>query len=343
MNKSLSLQRAIAAVRDACVVTRNVQGRLEELQALKKADRSPVTIADYAAQAVVARALRDHDARCVLVAEESTEMLRAPEQAGLRQELLRTLQPLWPEVTAEEMLAAIDFSGEPCAEGFWTLDPIDGTKGFLRRGQYAVSLAYVSDGQVQLGVLGCPNLSADFKRPFDDPDPAGLIFYATRGDGCWSLAATADAAAARVTHAPAEGKLRICESAESGHSDQSASIRATAALGGAEIYRLDSQAKYAVVARGQADAYLRIPRGTQYSECIWDHAAGMLVATEAGARVSDIAGKPLDFSAGSKLTRNQGVICAAESWHPRLIEALRSAGAGQGLRRAAGSPGSSQD
>jgi len=340
VNNRLSLQLAIAAVRDACTVTRNVQQRLEELQALRKADRSPVTVADYAAQAVVAHALRSQDARCVLVAEESAEMLRAPEHAGLRQELLRTLKPLWPDVTEGDMLEAIDFSGEP-GTGFWTLDPIDGTKGFLRRGQYAVSLAYVRDGEIQLGVLGCPNLSADFERPFDDPDPAGLIFYAARGDGCWALAATASAAAARVMPAPADGKLRICESAESGHSDQSASIRATATLGGAEIYRLDSQAKYAVVARGQADAYLRIPRGTDYSECIWDHAAGALIATEAGARVSDIAGKPLDFSAGLKLTRNQGVICAAERWHSRLIAALASARSGQDLPPAAGNPGSS--
>jgi len=40
----------------------------------------------------------------------------------------------------------------------WTLDPIDGTKGFLRREQYAIALAFIRDGRVELGVLGCPEL-----------------------------------------------------------------------------------------------------------------------------------------------------------------------------------------
>ena len=47
---------------------------------------------------------------------------------------------------------------------FWTLDPIDGTKGFLRRDQYAIALAYVVDGVVQLGVLGCPEFTTPIER-----------------------------------------------------------------------------------------------------------------------------------------------------------------------------------
>ncbi|MGQ0657344.1 MAG: inositol monophosphatase family protein [Chromatiales bacterium] len=328
MSDPATLQVAIAAVQRACAVTRSVQERLESRHALRKADRSPVTIADYAAQAVIARSLLSNlDMEgCVLVAEENTEMLRAPEHAGLRQELVQTLEPVWPGVGEDDVLAAIDVAGPPCAEGFWTLDPIDGTRGFLRGGQYAVSLAYVREGRVELGVLGCPNLSADWQRPFDDADPVGLILYAIRGAGCWSVpAGVRSAAPERLQHTrPAGAGLRICESAESGHSDHTASVRATTALGGAEIKRLDSQAKYAVVARGQADAYVRIPRGADYAECIWDHAAGMLVATEAGACVTDIQGKNLDFSAGSRLSRNQGILCAGTHWHARLLDALNS-------------------
>jgi 3'(2'), 5'-bisphosphate nucleotidase len=57
---------------------------------------------------------------------------------------------------------------------YWTLDPIDGTKGFLRGDQYAIALALVEHGEVVLGVLGCPNLP--------NPDGSrGAIFAA--GDG----------------------------------------------------------------------------------------------------------------------------------------------------------------
>jgi 3'(2'), 5'-bisphosphate nucleotidase len=83
-----------------------------------------------------------------------------------------------------------------------------------------------------------------------------------------------------------------------------------------------SQCKYAVVARGQAHAYLRLPTKAGYVERIWDHAAGSLVATEAGALVTDIDGKPLDFSHGRGLETNRGIVAASAALHPRLIEAI---------------------
>ena len=64
--------------------------------------------------------------------------------------------------------------------GMWTLDPIDGTKGFLRGEQYAVCLAFIVDSVVQVGVMGCPNLpvagaGAEGER--------GCLFVAVRGQG----------------------------------------------------------------------------------------------------------------------------------------------------------------
>ncbi len=64
--------------------------------------------------------------------------------------------------------------------GMWTIDPIDGTKGFLRGEQYAVCLSLIVDAQVQVGVIGCPNL------PFDT-DTKGSIFVAVRGQGAEQL------------------------------------------------------------------------------------------------------------------------------------------------------------
>jgi Inositol monophosphatase family len=62
----------------------------------------------------------------------------------------------------------------------WTLDPIDGTKGFLRGGQYAVCLGLIEDAQVQLGVIGCPNLLVD---PSNQDGPRGCLFVAVKGQG----------------------------------------------------------------------------------------------------------------------------------------------------------------
>jgi 3'(2'), 5'-bisphosphate nucleotidase len=94
----------------------------------------------------------------------------------------------------------------------------------------------------------------------------------------------------------------------------------------ADPVRLDSQAKYAVLARGQADAYLRLPTSKEYVEKIWDHAAGSLVASEAGAIVTDATGAPLDFGQGARLSANRGVIAAASGLHERLVDASKALG-----------------
>ena len=98
---------------------------------------------------------------------------------------------------------------------------------------------------------------------------------------------------------------RICESVESSHSAHKDVQRAVEHLGiAAERKRLDSQAKYAVLARGDAEIYMRLPTRKDYVERIWDHAAGALLLTEAGGKVTDCAGKELDFSHGKGLENN---------------------------------------
>ena len=128
--------------------------------------------------------------------------------------------------------------------------------------------------------------------------------------------------------------VRLCESVESGHSAHDRSAMISASLGIVkQPVRLDSQAKYAVVARGQADVYLRLPTesgsravgGETYVERIWDHAAGALIAQEAGCTVTDALGNPLDFSHGRGLEANRGIVCAAPDLHPRLIRAIAAA------------------
>jgi 3'(2'), 5'-bisphosphate nucleotidase len=64
--------------------------------------------------------------------------------------------------------------------GMWVLDPIDGTAGFLCGGQYAICLALIVDGKVELGVIGCPNLPVNY---FSPDGPRGCLFTAVRGQG----------------------------------------------------------------------------------------------------------------------------------------------------------------
>lgn len=310
-----------------------MQSRLDSIRSASKDDKSPVTVADFASQAVVAHTLQAALGMVTLVGEEDAAMLRERAAGGdraLLDAVVESARVSWPGATPDDVLSAIDIgSADPprgSLSGFWTLDPIDGTKGFLRGEQYAVSLAWIENGVPALGVLGCPNLSRDFGRAFDDPDPAGVIYMAQLGQGVFELPGddpSAHPVKIRRLEPEAGEPVRMCESVEAAHSDHSASERVLEKLGEpAEPARLDSQAKYAVVARGQADLYLRLPSKRGYVERIWDHAAGSLVAVEAGCAVSDALGHPLDFSHGRGLEKNRGIVVAPPRLHGLAIAAI---------------------
>lgn len=330
------LDAAREAVLEAALVCREVQRVLKDVQQITKDDKSPVTVADFASQALVARTLRERLGTVHLVGEESSGFLRDPAHATHLDATLAAVRSRWGGCTAEDLLGAIDLgSGEAHSAGFWTLDPVDGTKGFLRNQQYAVALAYIERGEPVVGVLGCPNLPRDMGDPLDEPDAQGTIYFTIRGDGVYEgLAIERDPEAAvrivRLDHEAGE-EIVVTASVEKAHSNADDTdrildhLRAAGEVVG-EPARLDSQCKYAVVARGQADAYLRMPTKKGYVERIWDHAAGALIAGEVGAAVTDVAGNRLDFSHGRGLERNKGVICAPPRLHGLLIGAIGALG-----------------
>jgi 3'(2'), 5'-bisphosphate nucleotidase len=223
---------------------------------------------------------------------------------------------------------------------FWTIDPIDGTKGFLRGEQYAIALALVVRGEVVLAALACPNLDAQAnRRPQEEKRQRlishGAIFTAVNGEGAFArdaeLSAGIEPVVMRIhvsdTDNPAE--VRICESVESGHTAHGDAAGLARRLGiAAAPLRIDSQAKYAVVARGDAELYLRLPTRADYHEKIWDHAAGVLIATEAGGTATDIHGRPLEFQHGRELIANRGVIVSNGKMHDRVIQAIAESGVG---------------
>ena len=82
----------------------------------------------------------------------------------------------------------------------------------------------------------------------------------------------------------------------------------------------------ALVARGDADCYVRLSPSAGYRECIWDHAAGALIAGESGAVVTDAAGRALDFSCSRRFRDSSGIVCATPRLHASLVDLLAGAG-----------------
>jgi len=322
---------AIEAVVSAASLTKAVRDDFDpEAEAVSKADSSPVTVADLGAQALVRMAMVEALPGDGLMGEEDFGTLA--DSAELAEAVLGRVRAQRPEVTLDDLRTVLDGCDDPAGPGrrWWTLDPVDGTKGFLRNEQYAIALALVEDGEVVLGVMGCPNLP--YCGEPGDPDvggPIGVLFVAERGEGTRMMPlfeATADRAGepCRAAAPATTADARYAESVEAAHSNQSEAARIGAALGiTAEPVRLDSQTKYAMVARGDASIYLRVPRG-DYRENIWDHAAGMLVVSEAGGRVSDVEGKPFDITTGQRMTGNRGAVVTAASIHDEVVAAVRS-------------------
>lgn len=329
-----ALPAALDAVADACRVCRHLQQDLGALEPSAKPDQSPVTIADWASQAVVVHRLREALGDSLVIGEEDARMLRADDRASDRARVVEAVRLVWPGAREEDVLEAIDLGGarpDPAREpSFWTLDPIDGTKGFIRGQQYAVALAWVERGEPTVGLLGCPNLSRDLSRDVATPDPHGTIYFASAGDGVFEVPADRhDSPPLHIRRLePGDGEpLRICESLEARHGSRAAADRVLARIDRAEQpLRLDSQCKYAVVARGQADAFLRMPSTRGYVERIWDHAAGVVIASEAGCPVTDALGERLDFAHGVGLERNRGILCAPARVHGRILAAIEAAG-----------------
>jgi 3'(2'), 5'-bisphosphate nucleotidase len=326
------------AVVAASIVCRSVQDALDQVRAVTKDDKSPVTVADYASQAVVGYALRERLGDVVLVAEEASVFLREEENGLLLDAVVAAAREVWADATPESILAAIDIgAGDTDHRRFWTLDPIDGTKGFLRNQQYAVALGLIEDGVPTIGVMGCPNLPVDMSEPLDERDPHGCLYLAIKGEGIYETRCDTEKAdlvrLTRLDH-DANDEIVVCGSVEAAHSNLSDTDRILAWIEEQGLGRvgepalLDSQCKYAVVARGQADAYLRLPTKKGYVERIWDHAAGACIAGESGAFVTDIHGNALDFSHGRGLERNKGIVCAPPRIHGLMIRAIEALGIG---------------
>jgi len=331
------LSAAIDAVRAAALATEAVAAERDHgrsLASLAKDDASPVTIADFASQAVVLDRLEAVIGPVALLGEESDDLLRDPAQSELLAAVERAARVAVPTLDRERILALLARErADPARGACWTLDPVDGTKGFLRGGQYAIALALIESGRPLLGAMACPRLALDLDDP-SQPAATGLVACAVRGGGARWYAMDGDLDDAAPLRAPAwkaGDPVSLLLSVESAHGDGDTATDAARCCGPlGDALRLDSASKYVLLSHGRGNAYLRVPRITpgkpERKECVWDHAAGVLIAEEAGCRVSDLDGKPLDFSAGATLARNRGLLAAPPLLADRLVAAIASLG-----------------
>ncbi|KAK8586774.1 hypothetical protein V6N13_085797 [Hibiscus sabdariffa] len=337
MSYSKELAAAKKAASLAARLCQKVQKALLQSDVQSKNDKSPVTVADYGSQALVSFVLQQEiPADFSLVAEEDSKDLR---KDGGQETVERITKLVNDSITSdgsynvtlstEDVLKAIDSGrSEGGSQGrHWVLDPIDGTKGFLRGDQYAIALALLDGGKVVLGVLACPNLpltSIGAGGQHSPNNEVGCLFFAEVGGGTYMQPLDGSSAVkVQVTAVENPEEASFFESYEAAHSMHDLSSLIAQKLGvKAPPVRIDSQAKYGALSRGDGAIYLRFPH-KGYREKIWDHAAGCIVVTEAGGVVTDAAGKPLDFSRGKYLDLDTGIIVTNQKLMPLLFSAVR--------------------
>lgn len=302
-------------MRDCARITQSVQKTYILTQ--QKSDQSPVTIADYAVQAYIAHAISMQFPTDGLVAEESSATLLQNEE--LLAAVTAEVQNFEPDANPENVCQWLDHGRESAPKRFWVLDPVDGTKGFLRKMQYVTALALVDGGEVIVSVIGCPELKLLSQI-------GGLAFAALGQGAYWKPFNSPDQEIS--LHVSSEhdlSKARLIRSYEDAHTNAQ-QIEQFSNLAGikSEPVRMDSQAKYTLLAHAEAEILLRLPANDRpnYRENIWDQAPAYRLVLEAGGEMTDRLGHRLDFLTGTTMNNNIGVVATNGLLHQQTLDIL---------------------
>lgn len=246
MNPSLeSLARAASAIAErAAVAILDIYE--SDFAVEQKDDRSPLTAADLASHRLILAALRELTPELPVLSEESADIA-------------------WSERTRWSR--------------YWLVDPLDGTREFVKRnGEFTVNIALIDAHRPLLGVVQKP--------------VGGELAVAWDGGGAWF----AEAAGAKLRRIGTRrrGSPLVVAGSRSHGSEREAHLLAQ--LGHCAKVPLGSSLKFVRIAAAEADLYLRLGPTSE-----WDTAAGQCVLEQAGGAVLDFDGQPLRYNARESL------------------------------------------
>ncbi len=273
-----------------------------------KQDLSPVTIADYGSQLIILNSLNQEKITVPMIAEETWESLKKhDEESDIISIIDSILKKINIKIEKNEYENIFHYQmPDEKSSTYFCLDPIDGTKGYLRGDQYAVALGLIKDGCAEMGILGCPRFGK-YKKEMQ-----GFIAYAQKGHGAfYSDGNLKNEKAAQCRKKNTFEDMIVLGSIEKSHGNLSFvdHLCLDMKLKNSPL-RMDSQAKYVALGANVGDLYIRIPSDPQRKESIWDHAAGIAFNEEAGGKVTDLNGDKIKFFPHEKLDANIGIIAS---------------------------------
>jgi 3'(2'), 5'-bisphosphate nucleotidase len=322
---------------------------------LAKADSSPVTVADLAAQALLISAIHTAFPDDLIIGEEDATVLRKDKDLAKRVwdlvektclEDPAASKSLGKPENQKDMLRLIDLGGGnkvTTGKRFWCLDPIDGTSAFMKGGQYAISLSLLKGGKELLGVLGCPNwkyedaMAGTLEESNLDSNGLGLMLAAERGKGATVRPIKRGGVLGTASRLD-RSKKRPVSDLKMVHFVDSKNSPATLTKKVADLADLMGNASYddstqlysshmryaAVAMGGRGYVQFRWPKSGKKPWSIWDHAGSQLIYTESGAGVvTDIFGNGVDFESGNKIEKSWGLITADKDIHARILKDVK--------------------
>ena len=211
-----------------------------------KADNTPLTEADLAAHRLIVSRLRALTPDIPLLSEESTD---------------------------------IPFTTRSRWRRYWLIDPLDGTKEFVKRnGEFTVNIALIEDHKPTLGVIYAPVIDK--------------IYYGVVGEGAWMRENSKDA---RPISVRSKHRDPVCVAGSRSHAGKSLQ-RFLKNLGEHELLSMGSSLKSCLVAEGRADIYPRLGLTSE-----WDTGAAQAIVEAAGGRVTRLDMQPLRYNTKESL------------------------------------------
>lgn len=240
MDLATLLDRTHTIALDAGAAIMSVYARDFSIE--EKDDKSPLTEADKAAHDVIVTGLNALPEGIPVLSEEDAE----------------------------------GFAGTDANGRYWLVDPLDGTKEFIKRnGEFTVNIALIENGKPVLGVVVAPALE--------------VSYLAAQGVGAFKLDAHGERTPIRVAGKPAEGATwRVVGSRSHPSHDLAEWLEQ---LGSHDMVPMGSSLKLCLVAEGEADVYPRLG-----PTCLWDTGAAHAVVEQAGGRVETLEGQPLSYA-----------------------------------------------
>jgi 3'(2'), 5'-bisphosphate nucleotidase len=232
----------------------------------EKDDASPLTAADLAAQQVIMAGLATLEVQLPVLSEEAKALPWSERQHWSR---------------------------------YWLVDPLDGTREFVKRnGEFTVNIALIDERRSVLGAVLAP--------------VTGELYVAAQGHGAW-LQAQADGAWQRI-HARALARPPVVAGSRS-HGGAQGEVLQQLIGNDYQMVPLGSSLKFCLIARGDADVYLRLGLTSE-----WDTAAAQCVLDEAGGAVLDLGGQPFRYNRGESLLNPEFIAVGDRSidWAARL-------------------------